>query len=171
MEGVKLDFTKCFQCQSDDKNDLRDTSKGRISTIYQPYGTLALDITELNNLNQLPFDIDVDALQLSEGGLEKVLEDNKAKWHKKCRNKVDSQKVSRAKKKYFAECSVASPVKTRRLSLHVEVQHVRMETDIGDNSAKSSCFSCGEYGARDFGSGFYRVATLEVDRKVRECAI
>ena len=83
MEGVKLDFTKCFLCQSDDKNDLRDPSKGRISTIYQPYRTLALDITELNNLNQLPFDIDVDALQLSEGGLEKVLEDNKAKWHKK----------------------------------------------------------------------------------------
>ena len=69
-----------------------------------------------------------------------MLEDNKAKWHKKkCRNKVDGQKF-RAQKKYFAECSVASPVKTRRHSLPVEVQHVRMETDIGDISAKSSSF-------------------------------
>ena len=131
---------------------------------------MALNIIELKNLNQLPFDIDVEDFQLFEGGLEKVLEDNKAIWHKKCRNKVDSQKVSRAKKKYSAECSVASPVKTRRLSLPVEVQNVSTETERGDNSAKPSCFLCGEYGARDFGSGFYIVATLEVDRKVRECA-
>ncbi len=170
MEDCKIDFTKCFLCQSDDKNDLRDPSKCIKSTVYQPYQTLALNIIELKNLNQLPFDIDVEAFQLFEGGLEKVLEDNKAVWHKNCRNKVDSQKVSRAKKRYSAECSVASPVKTRRLSLPVEAQNVSMVTESGDNSAKHSCFICGEYGARDSGSGFYRVATLEVDRKVRECA-
>lgn len=57
-----------------------------------------------------------------------MLEDNKATWHKKCRNKVDSQKVASAKKKYSAECSVASPVKTRRLSMPIEVQNVSMIT-------------------------------------------
>ena len=120
MEGCKIDFTKSFLCQSDDKNYLQDPSKCLKSTVYQPYQTLALNIIELKNLNQLHFDIDVEAFQLFEGGLEKVLEDNKAIWHKKCRNKVDSQKVARAKKKYSAECSVASPVKTRGLSLPID---------------------------------------------------
>ena len=99
-----------------------------------------------------------------------MLEDNKAIWHKRCRNKFDCQKVSRAKKNYSEECRVSSPVKTRRVSLPVEVQNVNMVTESGDNFAKSCYFLCGEYGASDSGSGFYRVATLEVDRKVRECA-
>ena len=73
MEKIKSDYTKCFLCQSNDKNDLRDPSEGRISTSYQPYHALALDLIELNTLNQLPFDIDVDAFQLSESGLEKCL--------------------------------------------------------------------------------------------------
>ena len=165
-----IDFTKCFLCQSDNKNDLRDPSKCPQSYVYNPYQTLALNIIELKNLNQLPFDIDVESFKLFEGGLEKVLEDNKAIWHKKCRNKVDSQKVSRSKKKCSAECSVASPVKTRKLSLSFEGQNVKLVTEGGDNSTKPSCFLCGEYGATGFESGFYRVASFDVDRNVRECA-
>ena len=102
MEDCKIDFTKCFLCPSDDKNDLRDPSKCLKSTVYQSYQTLALNIIELKNLNQLPFDIDVEAFQLFEGGLEKVLEDNKAiLWHIKCINKVDSQKTFPRQEKVF----------------------------------------------------------------------
>ena len=103
MEKIKSDFTKCFLFQSDDKNDLRHPSKGWISTSYQPYHTLALDIIELNNLNQLPFDIDADAFQLS--GLEKCL-----KTIKLCSTKYAETKLIVKRfphQKYFAECSVA----------------------------------------------------------------
>ena len=85
-------------------------NKGRISTIYQRYRTLALDITELNNLNQLPFDIDVDAFQLSEGGLEKVLEDNTAKWHKKKAETMSIVKKVREQKKKIISQNALLPV-------------------------------------------------------------
>ena len=148
---------------------MQKTDFGIKSADHKRYHTLATNIIELKTLNQLPFDINVDVFQSLEGGLEKFLEDNKATWHKKCRNKVDNQKVSRARKRSAAECSVASPVKTR-LSLPSDAKHIKLKTAADVHSAKQYCFLCGEYESKDFSSGFFRVATFEVDRKVRECA-
>lgn len=48
-------------------------------------------------MNQLTFEIDNEGLDLPVNELEKVFETNKAVWHKNCRNKVDDQKVLRAR--------------------------------------------------------------------------
>ena len=64
---------------------------------------------------------------------------------------------------------MASPVKTR-LSLPSDAKHIKLESAADVHSAKQYCFLCGEYESKDFSSGLSRVATFEVDRKVRECA-
>ena len=85
---------------------------------------------------------------------------------KNCRNKVDNQKVSRAKKRSAAECSVASPVKTR-LSLPSDAKHINLEAAADVHSAKQCCFLCREYESKHFSNGLSRVATFEDDRKKR----
>ena len=164
METTSIDFRKCLLCQSNDKKDLQKTDFGLKSADHKRYHTLATNIIELKTLNQLPFDINVDVFQSLEGGLEKNIKDNKATWHKKCRNKVDNQKVSRARKRSAAECSVASPVKTR-LSLPSDAKHIKLKTAADVHSAKQYCFLCGEYESKDFSSGFFRMQLLRLTEK------
>lgn len=98
-----IDFSECFFCQSDDTDDLRDPTKSNKGSVYALYQNVVQNIIQLKLLNEYPFDIDFQAFEVGEDGLEqalvKSLESNGAVWHKICRNKIDNQKVKRAKKK------------------------------------------------------------------------
>ena len=172
MSGI--DFKKCFLCQSENTNDLRDPSKhcGKSHSIYKPYENLASNILELRQLGQLPFSIDVDLLNSQYGGLEEAMRTNNAIWHKRCRNLVDNQKVIRARERQNTD-TVHSPVKTRRMSGESS-RIYSTSTESIDAEKKTekepTCFLCDQPRGKYSKSGFYKVATLGIDTKVRSAA-
>ena len=92
-----------------------------------------------------------------------LLKSNNVVWHKSCKNKVDSQKVKRAKLKRL-DTSVPSPKKHRRSS------HGSTSGDY-HSSGKSQaggqlCIFCEKTGGKDM----QKAATLGLDSNVRRCA-
>ena len=125
-----------FLCQSSNTNDLKDPSSAcyfKNREEYKPYNTLAKNILELYNLDEFPFAINIEKLDSHEGGLEGVLTRNGALFHKLCRNKIDNQKVERARKRKKVE-HVSSPVKTRRCSI-LNSRSTSLDGDICDSDS------------------------------------
>ena len=67
-----IDFSKCFFCQSDDTDDLRDPTKSYKSSVYTLYQNVIQNI-QLKQLNEYPFDIDFQVFEVGEDGLEQAL--------------------------------------------------------------------------------------------------
>ena len=82
------------------------------------YRSLALNLSEIEELGESPFDFNINELD-SGNGIELTLKINNACWHKSCRNQINSAKIKRAvKRKNETEVnsSQVSPTKTRRSS-------------------------------------------------------
>ncbi|KAK3783394.1 hypothetical protein RRG08_013601 [Elysia crispata] len=135
-------------------------------------------IIQLKQLNEYPFDIDFQVFEVGEDGLEQAhvnsLERNGAVWHKSCRNKIDNQKVKRAKKK--ADKAIhTSPRKTKRMSLPCDGNSSFTSTsqncDDGptadDSMSEELCIICDQPGGKKIK---YKAATLGIDNKVRASA-
>ncbi|KAK3741024.1 hypothetical protein RRG08_005714 [Elysia crispata] len=140
-----IDFSKCFFCQSDDTGDLRDPTKSHKSSVYTLYQNVVQNIIQLKQLNEYPFDIDFQAFEVGEDGLEQAhvnsLERNGAVWHKSCRNKIDNQKVKRAKKK--ADKAIhTSPRKTRRMSLPCDGNSSFTSTSQNSDDGQGQMIQC-----------------------------
>lgn len=90
------------------------------------YNTLALNLPQLQELDENPFGFDIKDFD-SGHGIEFNLSRNNACWHKSCRNKINSTEIKQAiKRKRDNEdtASKLSPVKTRR--------------SVGDDTVKSN---------------------------------
>lgn len=90
------------------------------------YNTLALNLPQLQELDENPFGFDIKDFD-SGDGIEFNLSRNNACWHKSCRNKINSTEIKQAiKRKRDNEdtASKLSPVKTRR--------------SVGDDTVKSN---------------------------------
>lgn len=174
-----IDFSKCFFCQIDDTDDLRDPTKSQKILVYTVYQNVVQNIIQLKQLNEYPFEIDFQVFEVGEDGLEqalvKALESNRAVWHKSCRNKIDNQKVKRAKKK--ADKAIhSSPIKTRRMSLpsdgNSSFTSTSQNCDVGptadDSMSEELCTICDQPGGKKI--NFYKAATLGIDNKVRASA-
>ena len=172
MENI--DFQRCFLCQSTNTNDLKDPKSARIKNReeHKPYKTLAQNILELYNLDEFPFAINIEKLDSHEGGLEAVLTRNGALFHKLCRNRIDNQKVERARKRKQVE-HVSSPVKTRRCSI-LNSSSASLDGDICDSQSAAEkselCFLCDQPASNEL-KKLHKVATFGIDEKVRRCAM
>ena len=126
------------------------------------------------NLNECPTDMAL-AKQLCDGKSSdsfirlcgddasctaKILTDNNAVWHASCKSKIKREKVERLQSKKRKDLSAdnASPVDTRR-------------SDDGQDSSEKSpkCFLCNN--EKHIKSTVHKAATLNLDSKVRWCAI
>ena len=63
------------------------------------YNTLALHLSQLQELDENPFAFDVSELD-SGDGIESTLSNNNACWHKSCRNKINSTEISLRSKRF-----------------------------------------------------------------------
>ena len=97
--------------------------------------------------------ISVPISLLDEGqGIEATFRAHSAKWHKRCRSKVDTDKLKRKGQLGVSSNGMqSSPAKTRK---HCE-----------GSSLQNSCIFCSENGGE-----LHSVQTLEVDEKVRDYA-
>ena len=105
----------------------------------------------------MPMDLNLE--QLDDGdGMESTLKRHEAKWHKRCRLKLN--------KKAFDELSrgkVTTAQQQNTLSVHTQSAHGHSP------STEPTCFFCNEPAAGS--SGFHNASTYNIDRNVRKCAL
>ena len=159
-----MDWKRCIICQKLTRESLqcpanskrKDPGAGYISFIRNAKEFTNLGITVTSHLDVLS------------QGIEQILIDNKASWHKSCKDYFNTTKLERAKKRKLTEIkqeernvnitneesNPSSPVKARRSS------SFRYDPS-------SHCFFCEESSNP---LDLHCASTLEVDQKVRECA-
>lgn len=129
------------------------------------YASFARNLEECHKIGSVPVHLKVEELNQGQG-IEHSLKERKALWHKTCRNSFSNANLERAKKRKHdqeneeensdlleAE-STSSPIKARRSSLP-------------GSSFSSHCFFCE---SSDIPANLHSASTLEIDRRVRECA-
>ena len=129
------------------------------------YASFARNLEEFHEIGSVPGHLTVEELNQGQG-IEHSLKERKSLWHKTCRNRFSNTNLERAKKrkhdreneeensKLLVTESTSSPVKARRSSLP-------------GSSFSSHCFFCE---SSDIPANLHSASTLEVDRRVRECA-
>ncbi|CAB3979532.1 Hypothetical predicted protein [Paramuricea clavata] len=164
LHKLSMDWKLCIICQRSTKEALqcparskrKDAGAGYFSFIRSALGYRA------------EIGIEVTQIDIESPGIEQTLTIHNASWHKSCRDLYNNTKLERAKKRKLAktdkdedrpdeEPSSSSPVKSRRSSILT-----------GPVAAQNlQCFFCDKQDSPD---NLHCASTLEVDRRVRDCA-
>ena len=151
----EFDWKLCVLCRTTTSEPLVCPANSNRKGAGAGYNTLALHLSQLQELGENPFAFDVSDLDI-EDGIESTLSNNNACWHKSCRNKINSTEIKRvAKRKRDSEddSSKLSPVKTRR--------------SVGNSNEKDNeqCLFCDQSDGN-----LHKASTTEIDTKVRKYA-
>ena len=133
---VPIDWKLCVICQLKTNEPLQCPANSKRSDLGAGYKSLADNIKSFQDLDEIP--IKFDPQKIDDGsGIENSLFQNKASWHKSCRNKLNTTELKRARKRKACEDEREqgnSPSKTRRTStLHSSSNRKRNEP---------KCFFC-----------------------------
>ena len=158
-----MDWKLCIICQRSTKEALqcparskrKDAGAGYFSFIRSALGYKA------------EVGIEVTQIDIESPGIEQTLTIHNASWHKSCRYLYNNTKLERAKKRKLAksdkdedstdeEPSSSSPVKSRRSWILT-----------GPVAQNLQCFFCDKQDSPD---NLHCASTLEVGRRVRDCA-
>lgn len=154
----EIDWKLCILCRTKTSEPLVCPANSKRKDAGAGYKSLALNLSQLQELEEKPFGIDINDLD-SGDGIESTLSSNHACWHKSCRNKINSTEVKRvAKRKRDSEdnSSKPSPVKTRRSISNVD--------DV-EKKQDNQCLFC------DKSDGIlHKASTFQIDNKVRKYA-
>ena len=161
-----MDWGKCIICQKTKHESLQCPAN---STRKDPGLGYSTFITAVKEFKEIGITVS-QFLDETKHDIENVLLENKASWHKSCRDNYNSTKLERAKKKRKqadieeeekecdadgSETAQSSPIKSRRSLTPFDPKILQ-------------CFFCEK---NDFASNLRLASTLELDKKVRECAI
>ena len=152
-----INWCQCILCRKSRNEPLVCPANSKRSDAGAGYRSLALNLSEIEELGESPFDFNINELD-SGNGIELTLKINNACWHKSCRNQINSAKIKRAvKRKNETEVnsSQVSPTKTRRSS----------GASAQNNENTEKCFFCDQ--ADDV---LHKVSTFQIDNKVRKFA-
>ena len=149
-----VNWELCVVCQQQTKESLQCPAKSKRRDYGAGYISFARNVKIFQHLKLLPSSFNIDCID-DGSGMEETLLKRKASWHKSCRDLFSNTKLERAQKRKQADISAPeSPIKARRSSLTCTPGH-----------SIEKCFFCDEAD-----SGLHAVSTLEVDKRVRECA-
>ena len=98
-EELKVDWEKCFICQTETRETLQSSSEARSSDPAKAYNDLGERILKFESLNLLPVPLNLDELS---GGtaLGTSLLNHNAKFHKTCKLKFGNEKLEKAIKRH-----------------------------------------------------------------------
>ena len=151
----EFNWKLCVLCRTTTSEPLVCPANSKRKDAGAGYNTLALHLSQLQELDENPFAFDVSELD-SGDGIESTLSNNNACWHKSCRNKVNSTEIKRvAKRKRDNEddSSKLSPVKTRRSVGH------------SNENYNEQCLFCDQSDGN-----IHKASTIQIDTKVRKYA-
>ena len=164
-----MDWDLCIICQQRSVEKLQCPANSKRKDAGVGYTSFVCNLKEFQKLEITPECLNVE--RLDEGlGIEQTLLNKKASWHKSCRDLFSNTKLERAKKRKLSaiaeeedrddceqiiDVSSSSPIKARRSS------------NASSCLPENHCFFCD---SADSTTNLHSASTLEVDRKVRECA-
>ena len=160
-----MDWKLCIICQKKTREPLQCPAMSKRKDVGASYASFVRNLEEFHKIGSVPRHLNVEELNQGQG-IEHSLKERKALWHKTCRNSFSNANLERAKKRKHDQEneeensdlvteSTSSPVKARRSSLP-------------GSSISSHCFFCE---SSDIPANLHSASTLEVDRRVRECAV
>ena len=96
-EELKVDWEKCFICQTETRETLQSSSEARSSDPAKAYSDLGEGILKFESLNLLPVPLNLDELS---GGtaLGTSLLNHKVKFNKTCKLKFGNEKLEAIKR-------------------------------------------------------------------------
>ena len=109
------DWKLCVLCQAKTLEPLQCPANSKRTDVGAGYRYVAENLIKFQELDAIPAGVNIQHLNI-DTGLENVLYEHRAAWHKSCRTKIGNDKLQRASKIKTAESSNPSPVKTRRSS-------------------------------------------------------
>ena len=146
VTGQPVDWRLHCLCQSSNSQPLQNaTKKGFVS--------LEKDLKDLEQLDALPFHIDLQRLN-NGTGIVSTLITQKAVYHKNCRSVCNSSHVKRARD--TVEKQDGTDSKARSKKLRSSYQHL---------SSKEVCVLCEEANGV-----LHKVSTMNVDANLKDCA-
>ena len=161
-----MDWKLCIICQSNTAERLQCPSNTKRKDAGAGYSSSVNNLQEFLKIDMLPVNLNVNFL--NEGkGIEQTLKDHQALWHKTCRDLFNNTKVRLAQKRAsdkgqqepnLRQEERGSPIKARRSSCAAQSEYLDM----------NGCLFCDKL---DKPSNLRSASTLEIDRKVRECAV
>ena len=99
LEELKVDWEKCFICQTETRETLQSSSEARSTDPAKAYSDLGEGILKFESLNLLPVPLNLDELS---GGtaLGTSLLNHKTKLNKTCNLKFGNEKLKKAIKRH-----------------------------------------------------------------------
>ena len=161
--GSSIDWVKCVLCQADTGSRLVDPSRctSRDNKPSEAYETIAHYIDAFHSLNELPFNINFEAID-DGSGVANTLKVNNAVWHKTCRNKIDKQKLERAQKRMASDTGDKS-------SKRLKIETRRNSESMSQNQSNGrTCIFCDRPG--EASNKLAGATTFGVDYNVRMAA-
>ena len=160
-----MDWGKCIICQKTKHESLQCPANSTRKDPGIGYSTFIKAVKEFKEIGITV----TQFLDETKHDIENVLLESKVSWHKSCRDNHNSTKLERAKKKRKqadveeekgcdadrSETAQSSPIKSRRSLTPFDPKILQ-------------CFFCEK---NDLASNLRLASTLELDKKVRECAI
>ena len=149
------DWKLCLICQELKEEPLTCPSQSKRKDVGSGYSSLAESLIRFNELGQLP----IHLARLDEGnGIEMAMVANDAKYHQSCRLQYNKTKLQRVEKR------------AQTASSEDNTACKYMRSQITDNSILQNdvCFFCGKSPGT---SGLHEVATFQVDKRVKACAV
>ena len=157
-----MDWKQCIICQATKKEGLKCPVNSKRKDAGAGYNTLVRDAREFSKIGVTV----IKHLDVAGEDICTILNENRASWHKSCRDLFNDTKLQRAKKRALEDVedqndgnenlSPTSPVKSRRSSsVHYDPQRLQ-------------CFFCEEY---DCLENLHCASTLQVTKNVRDCAV
>ena len=163
LASAQTDWSKCILCQEESAEPLQCPAESRSSTWGAGYSTITDLLKAFSDIGCLPKTLNLSRLDEGEG-VEVTLKEHKAKWHDSCRlryNKTQLQRAEKRKRKeddYDDDDAVAANT-CKRISRRCSID---LRTPV------NTCFFCGKLASP--GKSLCKVATLELDFKVRQSA-
>ena len=120
-----MEWKRCIICQKDTADRLQCPSNSKRNDAGAEYASFVNNLQEFVKIDMLPVNLDIEYLNESQG-IEQMLKEHQASWHKTCRDLFNNTKLQRAQKRSLyeerpdghqtMEEESTSPVKARRSS-------------------------------------------------------
>ena len=159
IECSPIDWNKCILCQTNTPERLSCPVDSKRDTKVTGYKTTAENLLAFKKLRCLPRTINLSRLDEAEG-IEASFQHHKAKWHDTCRLEFNKTKLQRAEKRK------ASPEDSLSSDVHKKFTCRVRE---GVPPAVHRYFFCDS--DADAGQSLHKASTLELDARVRKCAL
>lgn len=163
-----IDWSLCVICQrAAHKKALVCPGESKLRKTGDGYLTLESDLLGFKSVNSLPSTVNLNLLN-DGSGIGNTLRENRGRWHKSCRDALNSTKLERARKRKLDE--VIDDNNTVEYSLEQEAvsrSFTRAFSAHSTHSFDNKCFLCETC---DDTEKLWQVRTFGLDSRVREYA-